>query len=245
MDSFNRMASFEAGRMAVRKWAPKLRDGSISQDKFLLKTGLAGDAVLIQKDILRDVNLGRFDDAARKYGKHVSDESQYIYARGSAPLAFQKVHGKLFGQFGIWPMGYAEYIGRNLTTKNLTSPSVRNRYAAAFALRAAGMGAAFTTATYVAGVDFSSYNFANPLDYEGGPYFQAAGDVISAVRGSEYEKGQSRAALMRAASNMIIPFRSAGYDLMEASEARDPIDAILLAMGFNLAGERRARQRKK
>jgi hypothetical protein len=242
-DRLNRVIAYHAGRIAMDK---ALVSGIKPDQSFMFKTGLIRSSLTVQNQIARMVNRGQYDMAAREYGRHMVDETQFLYSREAAPLAFQGVAGRLVGQFGIWPMSFVEYMGRNIGFTRqrgvgIASQSARRLYGAKFAARWLGMIAGLNAVGWALGIDTSSYNAASPLDFEGGPAVQVLRDTTSLVTGSAFDKDLAWRNLQRAFPNYMLPFRSLGVDMVQAYYAKDPIDKVLLAMGFNLSGERRRR----
>jgi hypothetical protein len=247
-DTYNRIVSYLTGRNTVRKWGKKLAEGKTSIDNFLFRTGLAGDAVSVQREVLKSISSGDLDGASKYYGRKMADSTQFLYSRSAAPMAFQGNVGRLVGQFGIWPMAYTEYIAKNMGTSGwgFTSKSMRAKYSAAFAARWLSMAMPLIAAGAALGIDTSSYNFANPFDFEGGPAIQATRDMVNLVAArNPYEQKVAQANIGRNLGAFVLPFMAAGADWSDAVESDRLSDKILLGMGFNPIGDRRKRMEKR
>jgi hypothetical protein len=116
-DQFNRAATYFAGKRALEHaWAKYQKGGAKDIETFYVDSGLAGDSKSFRRDIARMLGRGQLEEAAHEYGKHVSRITQYLYSRPNVPQAFQGVKGRMFGQFGIWPLWlgavvYESYLG--------------------------------------------------------------------------------------------------------------------------------------
>ncbi len=89
------------------------------------------------------------------------------------------------------------------------------------------------------GIDTSSFNFANPLSFEGGPYFQALKNTPEALMGQdEFRRDLARRNLERFAKTAFLPFQGVATDIDQAFNEDDPLRAWLLLMGFNPRNQR-------
>ena len=270
-DHGNRGVSYLAGRGSVMEHAklllPDPRSGKISaagHKKFMVETGLAGKPQVVQKRVLRflensdaaawDINVQK---AGREYGIRLAQESQFVYNKANAPQWMQGVPGRMFGQFGMWPIAYAEFMIQG--TKGASFPlapivtrlgaqiggraaevSAADIAASNFALRAIMVGGATTLVGVATGIDTSSFNRTNPMNFEGGPQWQAARDLVTSVSGAgnEFDRSQAAANLTRFIVSNGTPFGAAAQDARQAIEAADEGNipkAIALVLGFNIA----------
>jgi hypothetical protein len=235
-DTWNRMVSFMSGRLTVLKHKDKLLKNN-DLDSFLLHSGLAGDSLVVQKQVVNALRAGDIEHAANFYGKFLADDTQFVYSRINSPLAFQGATGRLFGQFGIWPISYAEYIARNAVPYSklgTLSPGIAGSHGRRFVARWFSMLAAIGALGTATGIDTSSFNFANPLSFEGGPYFQALKNAPEALLGQdEFRRDLARRNLQRFFKTAVIPFQGLATDIDQAFNEDDPLTAWLLLMGFN------------
>lgn len=70
-----------------------------------------------------DTNSDAIINQAAQYGKDIVGRSQFFYGKLDTPLAFQGTGGKLFGQFGTYPVNWYSTQGRTLsdTVKNINT----------------------------------------------------------------------------------------------------------------------------
>ena len=237
-DHSNRGVSYLAGYLSVKEHAALLRKGDI--DKFLFKTGIAGESITVMNRILKpleNVDPRGWDvaveKAAKEYGTRVAQDSQFIYNPANAPKWMQNIVGRHAGQFMIWPIAFGEYMHRNMSGL-IGAGGVRRQFAMRFIARHAAMSVALGVTGNLLGIDTSSYNKANPLSYEGGPLVNLASDLIVLGTGSEGEFG-SRLAMRnvkRAAQTFITPFGGAVQDVRQALDENDPTRAFITLLGF-------------
>jgi hypothetical protein len=236
--SHNRVLSYTMGHNSVESHGRQLLSGKQTWDEFIFNTGLVSSPKVDQlklKAMLVDAEVPNLERAAREYGKILTQDTQYIYDSVNSPMMFKGVAGKLFGQFGIWPIGFVEYMWQNMAHAPIEfQKKFFNRYVLQKgALLAAGAGL---------GVDTSSWNYANPLTFQGGPWFQALRDTsVLATSQNEFERRKARGNVRRMVSHygtpftgIINPLGGATTDVIQAMEEEDPMRALALSLGFNL-----------
>lgn len=254
-DHGNRAVTFLAGRKSFKDNAHLLREGKV--DDFLVNTGLAMEGSTMINRLLKplqEVDAAGWEAAversAREYGKRLTEDTQFIYNPANAPFWMQSIPGRFMGQFGIWATAFTEYMLRNGLNKELVSGAFetmkiggnltpQQRVAIRFVSRYAGMIAVLEGLEATLGVDLSSYNRANPLDFEGGPAFQAFRDIITLSTGTGGDFGDKLAQrnLERFFATFSLPFGGLAQDLSQAEEEGDPGKAIMLGLGFTLREE--------
>ncbi|MGH7261958.1 MAG: hypothetical protein ACREI9_15020, partial [Nitrospiraceae bacterium] len=119
VDKQNRFSVYRGGERSVLEEAPKLLNKQITWEEFLWNTGLKGSYKTDQDKIhsmLMGKELPDVEGAAREYGKTLSKDVNFVYDSANAPLMFKGTVGKMFGQFGMWPVGWTEYMWQNVST---------------------------------------------------------------------------------------------------------------------------------
>jgi hypothetical protein len=157
---------------------------------------------------------------------------------------FKGTMGRMFGQFGTWPIGFAEYMWSNLAVPDW---GYRTKFAADYA-KVLGAVVALGHAT---GIDTSNWMSGNPLGFQGGPWFQAMRDVTTlATSTNEFETRKARSGVTRMVSHfgtpfagVLNPFGGATTDVIQAANAENPVQAMILALGFNLQSPTTATRR--
>ena len=162
-------------------------------------------------------------------------DTQFIYDSVNAPLMFRSTAGRMFGQFGTWPLGFTEWMHQNVAGTG--DPAWTQKFLGNYAI---GKGA-LTAAGIATGVDTSTWNFANPLTFQGGPWYQTMRDItVLGTSQNEFERRQSRGLVNRMFgvtgtpfTTVFNPLGSVTADMMQALAAESPTEAVLLGMGFN------------
>lgn len=233
-DQVNRVISFWTGHKAITKNADDLLKRVISEEQFMFRTGLKGSSKVEQAEILSHLRgeIPNVEAAARAYGKRVADSTQFIYGASNKPQAFRGTVGRVFGQFGTWPIGFTEFIHQNTLGAGdaaWTKKFGMNYVAQKAVLSGLGIGL---------GVDTSSWNFANPLTFQGGPWFQGLRDAsVLATSLNDFERQAAMQNVTKMISSASLPFGALQRDIEQGREAiadGDPMQALLLGLGFNL-----------
>ena len=247
IDKQNRFAVYRGGERSILDNAPKLLSKQMTWEEFLWETGLKGSFKTDQdkiRSMLMGVEQPNIEGAAREYGKTLSKDVNFVYDSANAPLMFKGTMGKMFGQYGMWPVGWTEYMWQNMSTPDW---GYRSKFLADFA-KIAGASLALGHAT---GIDTSSWAMGNPLTFQGGPWFQTIRDVATlASTNNEFEVRKARAGVGRMINHMGTPFAGAlnpigglTTDLIQARNAENPVEAMILALGFNLQSSTPATRR--
>jgi DNA-binding PadR family transcriptional regulator len=256
-DTWNRIASYYAGRRAILKNIDLLKTDI---DEFRIESGLAGDSRTLQRRIFQMLQKGQHEQAADLYGAHVSRTTQFMYSNADVGTVGNPV-GRMASQFSVWPIQFADYINTNLgitggkgfygqpkaflkewASLGEYARTTEQRYQAKFATNLLGQIAALTGVGMLTGFDLSSWNRANPFSYEGGPFLQSMGNLVSLalMADPDYKRSMSKAALIRTATS-IMPFSGALTDVSEAifalQEGVSPLKALGILLGFRALKE--------
>lgn len=249
-DKMSRLSAARQGEVAIELHAPRLLRGETTWEDFLYETGLKGSS-LAEQEKIRQILVGRqipnVQEAAEVYGRMVMQDSNFVYSAANAPLAFRGTVGRLFGQFGIWPVSFAEYVLEN------TVGARDAKWATRFATRFAALQVAFAGLSLATGIDTSTWMFSNPLTFQGGPWYQAFRDVTTlGTSTNEFERREASANVRKMFGNsttgfmggILNPFGGATTNLFQATAEDNPIDALLLGLGFNLERPELATRRR-
>jgi hypothetical protein len=245
----NRATTYWMGRDTVEIHGRELISGKINWEQFLQKTGLKGSSPLDQakmKALLLEGEVPQLTTAGREYGKTLVRDTQFIYNSTNAPMAFRGTVGRMFGQFGTWPIGFAEFMFQN--AKAGGDATYRNQFLKRYMIQKAALG----SLGMAAGIDTSSYNFSNPLTFQGGPWFQLIRDMsVLGTSTNEFDRRKAGATLRKAVGQYGTPFVSGTLnplgglttDILQARGAEDWMSALALSMGFNLRSNKPATSR--
>jgi hypothetical protein len=159
----------------------KFRQGKIGPDKFINDSGLwfTGKADR-QRFVTMAMNqLNPSKEVAKNIALELVDRTLWPYRRGTQPGILKTGAGRIFGQYGMWPMNYTEYL--KTVGQRALEPGTRGQ-----ALKAGGLWLGTNLAAYAlfesAGVDAGKWLFLSPSGYGGGPHFEA---VQAAFRAPE------------------------------------------------------------
>lgn len=238
-DKMNRFVSFAQGEESVLKHGQRYLDGKINWEEFMMETGLKGSSMVNQRRIgqLLQAEVPNLKEAATEYGKIMALDTQFLYSAMNAPTAFRGTIGRMMGQFGMYPISFAEYMFEN------TVGSRDAKWAYRFASRWAGFQLGLMGLSAASGIDTSTWLYSNPLTFEGGPWFQTLRDISTlAVSTNEFERREATAKLRKVFGNsstgfmgsVFNPFGGQTTNLFQALSEEDPNKALLLALGFNL-----------
>lgn len=246
----NRATTYLMGELAILEEAPALlrKSNPISWEMFMMRSGLKGSSPVDQariKSLLLGVEHPNVRQAAREFGKELVADTQFIYEGLNAPAAFRGTAGRMFGQFGTWPLSFAEYMHQNVAGPR--DMAWAQKFLGNYAIQKAALsGVGLAT-----GIDTSSWNFANPLTFQGGPWFQTLRDVtILGTSQNEFERRQARGLINRQFgilgtpyTTVFNPLGSVTNDILQAKAAESPVEAALLALGFNTRANKPATRR--
>jgi hypothetical protein len=171
-DNFNKVVAYEAKRKVALDAAERYHAGALDWAGFLtaskasLQDAKGGALLELVKEHLDRAELTA---AAHALALDFSKATQFVYTRGNAPYVMQSGLGRLFLQYGTWPMWYAEWFANNLWRRGswAENAGVAARWTAMNGAIYYGLGNAF-------GVDFSRWSWFAPFGYSGGPFLEMA-----------------------------------------------------------------------
>lgn len=206
VDDYTRVVAYHATKFKVQAAGEKYLAKNWNIAKFIEEAELNSTFHPIEaKQIADMVRSGNIPGAAQRAGYLMQENTNFIYRAGNAPEAFRGVAGRLFGQFGMWPVSYIEYI-RYLST--FGTPNQRASKIARFI----AVNTAFGHAGTMLGVNTWKWLMFGPLVFTGGPMLQIAqdaGKVASAlVQGrldDDPEASMAEARLKRNLPGSFIP----------------------------------------
>jgi hypothetical protein len=119
-------------------------------------------------------------EVADAFGRSMVDATLFSLRLGDQPMALRTGMGRLFGQYGQWPMNYIEFI-RKMGARTMEFPSKGIPAAAAMGV----MHSAAFLAGESLGVDIGNWVFFSPAGYRGGPYWTLVENLATAPEDSE------------------------------------------------------------
>lgn len=188
-DDFTRAVAYAAADNRFTEAVDKFRRGVIkSSDQFSDLAGLDFLPPDLKTKALLLADQGKWSQAKELFDSYVVDTTMFLYKKGVNPDSFRGVVGRMFGQFGKYPVFYVDNM-RKILKYGKTSDKV------AFAATLAGNVALIGAAWRQVGISPRSINPLNTMFFAGGPYYEILQNLIkvpTALSGSY--KGRQAAA---------------------------------------------------
>lgn len=229
----NRFAAFWGHSSRILDALDELGTGTIvNRETFAEKAGMNYLSKTRRNSYLDEllvVTPDKRPDFAYRVAKDLVDVSQWGTSRGSAPGFYKYALGKLFGQYGTWPLNYLEYA-RKLT--GLGDSAISGKEKVQSLTRLALAHTAILKAGDTMGVDTGSWVFTQPIAYGGGPMFSAV-TSIPGTMDFETEKGaQARRNVVRPIWPMSVPGGLFAENVLKGIRNDDP-DLWKIILGFH------------
>ena len=175
---------------------------------------------------LPHISPDMYEDFSRRIGADLTGLTQWNYQKGATPGLYKWQLGRLFGQYGTWPLNYIEYARRYLQgadrgemMKALTRLTIAHG-----AILGAGMGG---------GIDTSDWVFFHPMAYGGGPLLQSVVNLPTAMGDWSSPKGtEARHDILEMINPLdMLPGSEEVYQVWKAASSNDP-NIMIRMMGF-------------
>jgi hypothetical protein len=222
----NRHVAYNTGISAMEHYGKQFLDSKITLPEMMNKTGLSYMDKPVQDMVLQHlIGENGLKQAGLVYGQNLMEGTHWLYDVGNSPEIFRTKLGRLFGQFGVWPTNYIQYVRKGVTNGNAQSRT-------AFITRWIAANAAVTAVGQeLLGVNITPWTWMSPLMYTGGP----ALDMFFAIRQKLRETDQpgmnfGQASLSSLAN--LIPGRMAWRDWQKAFAEEEFSEAVKRAFGF-------------
>ncbi|KKL87461.1 hypothetical protein LCGC14_1934480, partial [marine sediment metagenome] len=182
-DDWGRAIAYHAQRFRIMDNVDDYAKGRITisqfKDKAKINTFDPLDAKIAEDFIVNK----EYEKAADHLGQVLSRESMTRYGYADHPVGWNSVQGRLFGQFGTWPVQYKDYL-----VQGFTRGSMKDR--AEFGMIHAGVSGGIIAAGASIGVNL--HNWTGLQFYTGGPFTDLSIDVMKSIKGSDLEKRLAR-----------------------------------------------------
>lgn len=186
-DDWGRAIAFHSQRIRMQRHLDDYVKGRMSlrdyKDVAKINTFDPLD-VQIAERALRNKN---YDEAINHLGQVLSRETMTRYGYADHPAGWNSVTGRLFGQFGTWPVQYKDYL-----IQGITRGSTKDRIE--FALTHGAISGGTISAGAAVGLNLQNWTGIS-APYMGGPYADIMIDVVKSVHGSDAEKSLARSNL--------------------------------------------------
>lgn len=187
-DSFTRAVAYVTATSRFDDAILRLKKGLINNKQFIQHSGLFNMEPNRLNQALSLIDQGLPNAAKDLFARDMIMETMFPYRAGTSPLAFRGTIGKIFGQFGHYPVYWVENIRRGLGRGTIT-----NRIA--YAARFLGNTTAIAGALGAIGINSDSFLFYTPALFTGGPWYNFLTQATN-LWGKGYEGRQARAKLL-------------------------------------------------
>ena len=186
----------------------------------------------------RQILDGNIEGAINHLGFTLARETMNRYGHANHPAGWNSVFGRLFGQFGTWPIQYKDFLAQGLTRG-----TTKDR--AEFAAIHFGTMAGTIAGGSAVGLNLESWVGFPSLAYTGGPFADMAVDLSRMISGSEAERALARRNVYSQIpilgwmetgrpNSIFMPGSYLLGDIVSGMEADTPIEAFLEATGFSI-----------
>lgn len=187
-DDFNRAAAYHAMRRRINRAQTKLQKGEINFDEFLGEAKIKTFSDPEQQRFIDLWTSGDRNSAIEFAGQQMSRRSIFRYGHANHPHGWNSVQGRLFGQFGTWPVQY-----KDMLIEGLTQGRTKDKIEFAATHLATNMG--IVTAGSAVGMNLWNWVTFPSLQYTGGPGAEIMINLAQFVSGSESERALAERSL--------------------------------------------------
>lgn len=187
-DDLGRGAAFHAQRVRTGRAIDNLMKGkygdprsSAAKLKMLEEGKILTFDPLDQEAFIKLFDAGQFEAAKNYLGEMLARETIFRYGHANHPSGWGSIYGRLFGQFGTWPVQYKDYLLQGVTrgTAKDKIQFLATHGAINYGIIRGGMAL---------GYDLESWVSYPSLQYTGGPWSDIAIDMVKLLGGSEMER---------------------------------------------------------
>lgn len=236
VDSVNRRVSACAAYSAVKRLTPKLQRGEISYQEFMRDTGLAYMDPVVQADIMkpaeslfakgvnRTAKAEVVEAMAKRAGRHIAEDTQWIYRPANSASILNSRVGRVLGQFGTWPSNYLQFLRRGVRSGDRIATQ---RFVSRWLL----VNAALDLTGKAVGFDMTRMIWGGPLQFRGGPGLSLADAVYDTFAPYEWKQREGMRSLKRAGAIMIPGYMAFKDYIIDPLAAEDTAEAWMQVFG--------------
>lgn len=182
-DDWGRAVAFHAQRLRIMDHLDDYVKGHITIGEFKSRAKINTFDPLDRQIAEREILAGNYEKATNHLGQVLSREAMTRYGYADHPAGWNSVQGRIFGQFGTWPVQYKDYI-----VQGMTRGSMKDR--AEFLAIHGGISGAIVASGAAVGLNLG--NWTGSFMYTGGPFLDMAIDVQKSLSGGDAEKALAR-----------------------------------------------------
>jgi hypothetical protein len=184
-DDWSRSVAFHAQRMRMADHYSDFIRGKIDMDTYLERSKILTYDPIDVVEAERLLNAGDLEGAQNYLGRTLARETMNRYGHANHPSGWNSVAGRLFGQFGTWPVQYKDYL-----LQGLSRGTGKDR--AEFAMTHTALSGSFVLAGQAVGLNLAGWIGFPSLSYTGGPFTDLTIDMARSINGSDSEKRLAR-----------------------------------------------------
>lgn len=233
-DDWGRAVSFFAGRhrvgKAIEKFMASARDETAIQKLIIdSKAGTFHELVTQKFEML--VRNGEWEPAKDLIGKELADKVHFLYGNANHPVGWGGPVGKLFGQFGTFPVQYLQMM-----LEGVSRGTVKDRIEFLGTQTLINAGLVYAGAE-VFDADLQSWGTFGSLQYAGGPYAEIFMNLFTAWSGNDAQRNLALRSLRMSfpsLDNPASPFLPGSYfasDIRRAFQQDSEYHGFLRAIG--------------
>jgi hypothetical protein len=181
----------------------------------------------LQKSFIKEISGAKpneFEGIAKRIAKELTEVEHWNYRTGANPGIYKYTLGRLFGQYGTWPLNYIEYARRIVANGDKVETFK------AFTRLVIAHGAILSAAQHM-GIDSAQWVFTQPAAYGGGPLMQAVINIPGTVDFESYKGAEARHNVIHPFFPTMIPGGVAMQRFHKALTSNDP-DLYKILLGF-------------
>jgi hypothetical protein len=220
-DDVGRAVAYHGTKSRIAEHLPDYMSGKIKWETFKSRAKIntfdSNDIATYE----RMFNAGQIEEAGNYLGGQLASEAHFRYGHANHPAGWGSIWGRMFGQFGTWPVQYKDFL-----LNGLARGSAKDK--AEFFASHISANIGLVSAGAAVGLNLWSWVAFPSLQYTGGPFADMSIDLVKAVSGSDAEQAMARRSLMFQLPSLDDPrsiFIPGSYflgDIANAFEGNDP-----------------------
>jgi hypothetical protein len=191
------------------------------------------------KGIVAKTEEEYLDRVSDKIANELIDLTMWPYRKGGQPAVLRTGLGRVFGQYGMYPLNYLDFMRRGVS--KMGNPSLRGRVAKTMALWAAVNYGAVEGMEQM-GAETSQWFWASPGAYTGSPNMQFTQDLLQSMESSE-EGQRARSRVLRYPLNFI-PLNGAMRNMILSTSEESGGEGLLSPAVIRVLGLRPLKEEK-
>lgn len=233
-DDIGRAAAFHGMRSRASRHLPDYMAGRIDFETFKSRAKVNTFKETDVTEFERLFKAGQMQEGIDFLGARLADEVHFTYGHANHPAGWGGIAGRLFGQFGTFPVQYKDFL-----LQGISRGSTKDK--AEFLATQAATQLGLVAAGGAVGLNLWTWAIFPSLQYTGGPFVDMVADFRNVIGGTTVERRMALRSLQFALPTLADPrsiFVPGSYfigDVWRAmSEREQDFGTILRAGGFKV-----------